>query len=147
MYRKGGPNGPFWFDYSNVSTEPKWRDLEGYYTRFGDVVELLIDPDSKYVITNAGDEITVEFEAITLPQVQAGWTRDFIIYTSGWLKDGDLNTATGQFVEPLPFRGMSRYPYGSDESYPETEEYQRYRKEYNTRRVSTEQFRYRISKK
>jgi tetratricopeptide (TPR) repeat protein len=147
MFRKGGPSGPFWFDYTNVSAEPKWRDLEGYYTRYGDVVELLIEVDSKYVITNAGDEITVEFEALTLPEVEPGWSRDFIIFTGGWLKDGDLNTATGQYVKPLPFRGMSCYPYGTDESYPSTEEYQRFLKEYITRKVSTERFRDLISKK
>jgi Tfp pilus assembly protein PilF len=145
MFRKGGENGPFWFDYTNVTTVPKWRDLEGYYTRYGDVVDLLIEPDSKYVITNAGDEITVEFDALSLPKIESGWLRDFILFTDGWLKDGDLNTATGQFVEPLPFRGMSRYPYGPDEKYPASNEYRQYMKKYNTRKVTTEYFRYQLS--
>ncbi len=139
MYRKGGRNGPFWFDYSEVSKERRWRDLTGFYTRYGDVRELLLESDSKYIITNAGDEITVEFDTKDLPVLDTGWKRDFIIYTNGWLKDGDLNTATGQTVEPLPFKGMSAYPYGSDESYPNDKEYRDFIKNYNTRKVTTEQ--------
>ena len=141
MYRKGGRNGPFWFVYHDVSKEPMWRDLVGYYTRYGDVRELLFEPDSKYIITNAGDEITLEFDATRVPDLPPGWTRDFIIYTNGWLKDGDLNTARGQTVEPLPFRGMSRYPYGSDESYPGDDDHQLYLKKYNTRKVTTDKLR------
>ena len=38
-----------------------WRDLEGYYTRYGDVRELLAGIDDRYVIMNAGDEITSAF--------------------------------------------------------------------------------------
>ena len=141
MYRKGGRYGPFWFDYDDVSTDPNWRDLIGYYTRYGDVLELLLEEDSKYIITNAGDEITLEFNAGTVPDLAPGWTRDYIIYTFGWLKDGDLNTATGKTVEPLPFIGMSHYPYGSDESYPKDDDHQLYLKKYNTRKVTTEKFR------
>ncbi len=36
-FRKGGRYGPHWFDYSVVDKEPKWRDLTGNYTRYGDV--------------------------------------------------------------------------------------------------------------
>src|ERR1700677_3041059 len=36
-----------------------WRDLTGYYTRFGDVRELLAQVDDRYVIMNAGDEIAL----------------------------------------------------------------------------------------
>ena len=32
-YRKGGRYGPHWFDYSEVTTGQKWRDLLGTYTR------------------------------------------------------------------------------------------------------------------
>ena len=49
--------------------------------------------------------------------------------------------ASGQTVEPLPFRGMSVYPYGSYESYPQGKEYQEYLKKYNTREVNTDRFR------
>jgi len=136
MYRKGGQDGPHWFDYSTVSTDPKWIDMAGYYTRFGDVLPLITADDSKYVIMNAGDEITVEFDATEVPDLPRGWTRDYLIYSTGWLKDADINTAAGQTVEPLPFHGMRSYPYGPEESYPTDLDHQDYLRKYNTRRVS-----------
>jgi len=33
----------------------------------------------------------------------------------------------------LPFHGMSSYPYGPDEQYPDTEKTRDYRERYNTR--------------
>jgi hypothetical protein len=115
--------------------------LEGYYTRYGDVFPLLLEADDKYVIINAGDEMTVEFDAARAPALQPGWARDYLIYMEGWLKDGDLNTAHGKTVAPLPFHGMSRYPYGDNEFYPMDEDHQKYLREYNTRKVSQEQHR------
>jgi len=92
------------------------------------------------VIANAGDEITLEFAARSLPELPPDWKRDFIIYTDGWLKDGDLNTASGQTVEPFPFRGMSQYPYGSDESFPVNPSYRQYQEKYLQREVISESF-------
>lgn len=140
-YRKGGRYGPHWFDYSQVSTEHKWRDLTGYYTRYGDVLPLLTEADDKYIIKNAGDETTITFDAGSLPQLQKGWKRDFLIHSVGWVKDGDLNTATGQQVAPLPYHGMKQYPYGPEAGYPKDPEHQKYLKEYNTRLVTTDDFR------
>jgi hypothetical protein len=37
------------------------------------------------------------------------------------------------FVEPLPFHGMSAYPYGADEHYPDDDLHRAYRREWNTR--------------
>jgi tetratricopeptide (TPR) repeat protein len=140
VYRNGGPHGPHWFDYQKVAMEPKWRDLEGFYTRYGDVLPLLLEADDQYVIFNSGDEVTVAFGAAAAAPPEPGWVRDFLIYCDGWLKDGDLNTAHGKTVEPLPFRAMSRYPYGEDESYPEDGAHQEYLRTYNTRKVSQEKF-------
>ena len=134
MYRPN-PHAPHLFDYQKVTTEAQWRDLSGYYTRYGDVNALLQEVDDMYVILNAGDEITVEFDAARLPSLKPGWVRDFILYSDGWDKDGDINTLTSQTVEPLPFHGMSAYPYPETERYPDDEAHQQYRREYNTRRV------------
>lgn len=134
-FRKEGNNGPHWFDYNEVSTVKKWRDLTGMYTRYGDVKELLVEADDIYIIANAGDETTISFDAESLPEIQEGWTRDFLIYSVGWVKDGDINTALGQTVEPLPFHGMSQYPYGENEHYPITKRHREYREKYNTRIV------------
>ncbi len=141
LYRKGGRYGPHWFDYSDVSTEPKWRDLVGNYTRYGDVQSLLLESDNKYLIVNAGDEITVEFDAGEAPDLKTGWSRDFIIFSDGWIKDGDLNTAHGKTVAPLPYHGMSRYPYGPNDAYPRDDEYKEFIEKYNTREVGIEDFR------
>ena len=137
-YRKGGRYGPFWFDYADVTAEPRWLRLEGRFTRFGDVTPLLRRADDMYVVFGPGDEITIEFDAAATPPLPAGWRRDFLLYSDSWLKDADLNTATGQAVEPLPFHGMSRYPYGSEESYPAGAAHQRYLRQYNTRTMPSQ---------
>ena len=109
-FRKGGRYGPHWFDYDSVTVEPRWHDLFGLYTRFGDVTDLVGEGDDRYVIQNAGDEITLRFDAEAFPALPEGWNRTFLIYSDGWVKDGDLNTATGDRVEPLPSRTLSSYP-------------------------------------
>ena len=135
MYRPNS-HAPHLFDYQKVTKTGQWRDLEGFYTRFGDVSPLLQEIDDMYVILNAGDEITVEFDVSRLPALKSGWKRDFILYSDGWDKDGDINTLTSQTVDPLPFHGMSKYPYPKTEHYPDDEAHQRYRLKYNTRRVT-----------
>ncbi len=127
--------GPHWFDYAAVDTRPQWRDLEGLYTRYGDVTPLLLESDDQYVIFNAGDEITIRFDARKVPSLPRRWVRDFLIYSDGWIKDGDLNTAHSKTVEPLPFHAMSAYPYPSREHYPKDKLHQDYLRAYNTRRV------------
>jgi hypothetical protein len=140
LFRKGGRYGPHWFDYSVVNKDPMWRDLTGNYTRFGNVLPLLLESDNKYIITNAGDEATVEFDAKGLPPLPEGWKRDFLIRSVGWVKDGDLNTALGNTVMPLPFHGMKSYPPSESDIYPNNPELQRYNSEYNTRIVTTDKY-------
>ena len=137
MYRPT-PHAPHLFDYNKVTTAKQWRDLAGHYTRYGEVTRLLEEIDDMYVILNAGDEMTVEFDAAGLPPLEDGWERDFILYSDGWDKDGDINTLSSQTVGPLPFHDMSAYPYPDAEKYPQTPEHLRYQLEYNTRRVTHE---------
>ena len=132
------PHAPHLFDYNKVTTEEQWRDLAGHYTRYGEITPLLEEIDDMYVILNAGDEMTVEFDATDLPPLKEGWQRDFILYSDGWDKDGDINTLSSQTVGPLPFHDMSAYPYPDAEKYPETPKHLRYQLEYNTRRVTHE---------
>lgn len=110
-YRKGGRSGPPWFDYGTVSEEPRWRPIVGRYTRYGDVLPLVGEADDRYPVMAPGDELALRFDAGGLPDLPEGWTRDFVIYTEGWLKDADMNTAAGWKVGPLPFHGMSQYPF------------------------------------
>ncbi len=145
-YRKGGRYGPHWFDYYSVNKNRKWRDLTGNYTRYGDVKPLLLASDNKYIISNAGDETSINFDPKQLPKLKKGWTRDFFIHSVGWVKDGDLNTATGSTVLPLPYHGMSSYPPSEKDSYPKDSELQKYRNDYNTRVITTDDFKNAIKK-
>ncbi len=133
MYRKGSRYGPHWFAYDDVSKESPWRRIEGSFTRFGDVLPLLGRPDDMYVVMGPGDEMTVQFDASSDSALAPGWKRDFLLYTDGWIKDSDLNTAFGTTVGPLPFHQIKEYPYAAGESYPNDVAHQRYLKTYNTR--------------
>jgi tetratricopeptide (TPR) repeat protein len=95
-------------DYNRIASSKQiWRDLVGYYTRFGDVRELLLAADDRYVIMNAGDEMTFRFPA--QPPPPAGWVRDFIIVGDGWIKDGDYNSGFSKTVLPLPYHDEQEY--------------------------------------
>jgi hypothetical protein len=101
----GSPELP---DYNRIAASKQiWRDLEGYYTRYGDVRELLAAIDDRYVIMNAGDEITLHFAQ--QPPPPAGWVRDYVIAGDGWIKDGDYNTVHSRTVQPLPYHAKSEY--------------------------------------
>jgi Flp pilus assembly protein TadD len=135
MYRKGGRYGPYWFAYEDVTKESPWRSIEGAFTRFGNVLPLLQNPDDMYVIMAPGDETTIEFDASSASSLPPGWKRDFLLYTDGWIKDSDLNTAFGTTVGPLPYHGVKAYPYGPSDAYPSDSKRQRYLREFNTRIV------------
>jgi len=95
-------------DYNHLQgTAQKWRDLEGYYTRYGDVRELLEKVDDRITIMNAGDELRLQFTA--LPAPKAGWKRDYVMVGDGWIKDGDYNCVFSKTVLPLPYHGMKNY--------------------------------------
>ena len=90
-----------------MTTNQRWRDLEGYYTRFGDVKELIEKTDDRMVLANAGDELIMKFPA--LPKVEKGWKRDFVIIGNGWIKDGDLNSVFSKTLLPLPTQKSNDY--------------------------------------
>ncbi len=121
------------FDYSKWMPLSMWNPAKGFYTRYGDVAALLGGIDDQFLIMGSGDEIRLTFTDERLGPVPEGYTRDFLLFVDGWAKDGDLNTAYSQTVEPLPFHGMSAYPYPATESYPDTPAHRQYREEYNTR--------------
>lgn len=146
-YKKGGRYGPHWFDYYDVDKANKWRDLTGNYTRYGDVLSLLKESDNKYIISNAGDETSINFSVDKFPKLKPGWKRDFLIHSVGWVKDGDINTAFGQTVLPLPFHGMESYPPSENDIYPNNLDLRKYHKEYNTRIVTMDDYRSLIKNK
>lgn len=128
-------------DYNRLySSKQIWRDLVGYYTRFGDVRELLKRADDRYVIVNAGDEMTFRFAAPAAPP--AGWVRDYVIVGDGWIKDGDLNSTFSKTVQPLPYHAKNEYitPPGRLEDEWVYRQFPDDWKTYHTRYVTTEVF-------
>jgi Tfp pilus assembly protein PilF len=103
-----GPSSPETPDYNRLEgTGNKWQAIEGYYTRYGDVRELLQKVDDRYVIMGSGDEVRLRFAEA--PPPQSGWVRDFVMIGDGWIKDGDYNSAYSRTVLPLPWHGMKGY--------------------------------------
>jgi hypothetical protein len=108
MHLPGEARAPEVPDYNQIeSTKQHWRDLIGYYTRYGDIRELLNTIDDRYVIVNSGDEMSLRFPEQAPPP--AGWVRDFVIKGDGWIKDGDFNSTFSKTVLPLPYHAKSEY--------------------------------------
>jgi hypothetical protein len=131
------PDGrrPTIYDYDHIVPESAFKMLCGAYTRYGPVESLLADTDDRYVIMGTGDEIALTFDARGLPALGSGCARSFILISHAYCKDMDLYTATPDTVAPLPFRGMSAYPYPPVERCLDQPEFERYQRQYNTRLV------------
>ena len=132
-------NGPDFYDYSRTIRDPLWPPMQGKFTRYGDVLELLTTIDDKLMVIGSGDEATVTFSPPEKP-VPPGWKRDYVIHNVGWDKDADLHTVHGQTVEPLPFVKMSQYPFAADEAVPNSPEFQQYLRTYQTRQQPQRDF-------
>lgn len=121
-------------------TAPRWRDLIGYYTRFGDVRELVQAVDDRYVIMNAGDELVLHFVAPA--PVPAGWRRDFVLIGDGWVKDGDYHTTFSKTVLPLPAHDQPDYttPPGPLQDDPVYRRHAADWQRYHTRYITPQRF-------
>jgi Tfp pilus assembly protein PilF len=136
------PSSPEIPDYNTLEgTGSKWRAIEGYYTRYGDVGELLRNVDDRYVIMGSGDEVRLRFRAASPPP--AGWVRDFVMIGDGWIKDGDYNSAYSRTVLPLPYHGMKSYttPPGRLEDDPEYRKHPADWQLFQTRYMAPDEFR------
>ena len=118
-------------DYEKVVSDGRWKYFAGHYTRTGDVKPLLNQIDDVFLISKTGDELILSFDA--LPELPTGKKYTFLLFADGYSKEMDINSASPEAVFPLPFKGMSKYPYGTDEHYPMTKEKQKIYDEYNTR--------------
>lgn len=133
------PEIPIYDKIANIGQ--RWRDLAGYYTRFGDVLDLIERVDDRYVIMNAGDELQMRFPAP--PPPAAGWKRDFVLVGDGWVKDGDYNTSSSKTVQPLPAHGRSDDETGATadlEGDPVYRQHQQDWQRYHTRFMSPDAF-------
>ena len=135
--REYTPDGrrPNLADYDNLDHTVAWKLMSGAYTRYGEVAELLQEADDCYVIMGHGEEVTLRFAVEAFGPVPEGYRRTFLLKTDSYCKDMDLCTAHPDGVEPLPFHGMSGYPYRPDEHYPQTPKLKEYQRRFNTRRM------------
>ena len=102
------PTQPDMPDYDHISgTAQRWLDLEGFCTRFGDVLPLLHSIDDRYLIMNSGDELSLRFPEQKPPA--SGMVRDYVLIGDGWVKDGNFNTAFPTTVIPLPDHSLHDY--------------------------------------
>jgi tetratricopeptide (TPR) repeat protein len=131
---------PHLFVHDDVSTEPRWADMAGRYTRFGDVRGLLTAADDRYVVMKGGDAVRLEFDASGLPPLPEGWSRDWLFISDGWDKDADKNTVAGQTVEPWPFHGMDDSRYG-ELAFPDSDAHREFLREFLTREGGPDEFR------
>ncbi|MEM6455000.1 MAG: tetratricopeptide repeat protein [Acidobacteriota bacterium] len=121
------------FVYADWQPTTMWNPIPGNYTRFGDIGALIDQIDDRLAIFGAGDEMLLHFDADALPPLAEGWQRNYLFFVAGWAKDGDANTGHGDNVAPLPFRGMTHYPYGPNDAYPAREDLQRDLETYHVR--------------
>lgn len=135
IYDSDGPQEPGSYDYEPRTDDHVWQTPAGNYTGFGEVTPLLEEADDKFAIFRHGDEVRMRFPAEALPDVPEGWERTVFVDLDGFFKDMEKHNAYPETVEPLPFHGMSNYPPGPDEAYPDDGEHREYRQEWNTRQL------------
>lgn len=124
---KGSGAYPSW-DYDKSSGAAA-RTHDGAFTRYGDVLELLSTSDDRFTVMDTGDEIAISFPERPVP---SGMERTYVIHSDGYFQE-----LTGK-VDPMPFHGMSNYPYGAEEHYPDDALHTEYLRTYQTRvHVST----------
>ncbi len=119
--------------YKKVVDDGRWKYFSGKFTRLGDVIPLLDQIDDIFVVSKTGDELVLTFDA--MPDLPKGKKYTFLLYADGYSKEMDINSGSPDAVFPMPFKGMSKYPYGADERYPMTEERRLLYEAYSTRTV------------
>ncbi|HXQ96998.1 MAG TPA: FG-GAP-like repeat-containing protein [Candidatus Limnocylindrales bacterium] len=134
--KHGDLSGDIYYVHEDVSPTGPYARPVGNYTRYGDVTILLKDSDDRFVVFTSGDENDLEFDPAGLPQLPAGWKRDYFFFADGFTKDMDFYAANAYSVDPLPFHKMSGYPYPATQSYPGDATHLNYLLDYNTRPIS-----------
>jgi tetratricopeptide (TPR) repeat protein len=129
----GEAPGDLTYRYNTVSKTGPFARERGYYTKYGEVGELLKSAEDHYVIFGSGEDLDLEFGATSLPPLPQGWKRDYFFYANGFVKDMDFYEASAFTVGELPFHKMKTYPYAVDEHYPDDDATWEYRLKWNDR--------------
>lgn len=132
--REVSPDGrlPLLYDYAYVDPAPL-APFRGMLTRHGDVAELLTADDDRLCLVGPGDEVRVEFDAASAPDLPEGWTRSYVLRCVGYCKDADPFTAGSDEVGPLPWKAMPAYPFEPGVERPRDPAYDDYLSRYQTR--------------
>jgi hypothetical protein len=104
---------PLRVEDDGLGSAPFGEEAWGRFTRYGDVHELLATADDRLVVMRRGDGVALSFEGIAPPSGGEDLTLlldvDVLYKPRRWIEDG-RTTAIMETVEPLPYRGMLRYP-------------------------------------
>jgi hypothetical protein len=106
---------------------------EGYFTKLGDVMELVADTDDRYVIMKPGDEVLFEFDEI---EKQPGMGRSYYLHQNGYYKGYTIVERMGYSSvtpEPYPYMDMDHYELDMGSPYENDSDYQDYIDTWNTR--------------
>jgi enediyne biosynthesis protein E4 len=115
---------------ARIANAPPWfTTLEGWYTKYGDILPLVTTTDQKMAILNSGDGATIDFPSTELPPREAGTSRTLLLYTQGWIKEEDPNSLPDRRVEPFP--GSDAIPANESDDW---------QTQYNTRWVPRHEF-------
>jgi len=113
--------------------------VEGYFTKLGDILELVLETNDKYVVMKPGDEVVFEFDEV---EKQEGMSRSYYIHQVGYYKGYGILERLGYDivnVEPLPYHEMEYYHLNLTSPYEDDEDYQAYLDEWNTRYLGNEE--------
>jgi hypothetical protein len=113
----------------------------GNFTKYGNVTQLLLSEDDKFVIGKQGDSVSLQFPTSNLPAPSDGMERDYFFFVACWFKTEYANYGFGPgfgfTVDPLPFQNMSGFPYPlKTENYPFDQEHVSYLSQWNTRPIT-----------
>ncbi len=88
-----------YYDYNERS--PYWdaKYQEGFYTAYGNAMELVAELDGAVAIVGSGEEVHLEFKATS--SKESGMNRHFVLEFNGWARDLDLYTQHAETVQPL----------------------------------------------
>jgi enediyne biosynthesis protein E4 len=115
---------------AHITDVPPWlTTVEGWCTRYGDIVLLVTASDDRLAILNSGDGATIAFATQSLPPLEPGRIRTLLVYDHGWIKEDDPNSLPDRQIEPFP---------GSDAA--PTEDGDDWQLLYNTRWVPRDRF-------
>jgi hypothetical protein len=116
---------------------PTQSTSSGNFTKYGDVTALLQAADNMYVIGRQGDQVELQFPVGNLTKLAPGMERDYFLFVACWFKDppGQWGYGFSFTVNPLPYIGMTGYPYTATQSYPYDAAHIAYLKQWNTRTI------------